>query len=208
MMDKSATPTQAPDSSKEGSASSRVFLWGGVAMAVVALVVFRKAVFAFAADFIGNVVPLFFTPVILETTLFIIGLCIVLVWNQSRRKKDEVDEWVYLSQVDPETELEEVPDSLKTRAGESVFKEGAVGEIDERSMMLDRIEGYIDLGMFDEASEALLELTEGGGENAVDVLRLRYLLCAKQHGVDEAAKLLEDWRREGFVADDWNPDAP
>ena len=99
-------------------------------------------------------------------------------------------------------------DSLKTRAGESVFKEGAVGEIDERSMMLDRIEGYIDLGMFDEASEALLELTEGGGENAVDVLRLRYLLCAKQHGVDEAAKLLEDWRREGFVADDWNPDAP
>ncbi len=34
------------------------------------------------------------TPFILETTMAIVGLLIVLQWNQYKRKKDIIDEWV------------------------------------------------------------------------------------------------------------------
>ena len=34
------------------------------------------------------------TPFILETTMAIVGLLIVLQWNQHKRKKETIDEWI------------------------------------------------------------------------------------------------------------------
>ena len=175
-----------------------VILLAAVAMGVG--YAFRSFYLGFVREVITNVVPFFFTPFILEATTFLVGMMVVLMWNNYHRRKDEEDEWVYLSQVNPETAMEQIPETLRKRAGETRFRESEHPELGAgASVVSDRIEGYIDLGLCDEATEELLQLSEAAGDTHPEVLRLRHRLCGKAKGSDAARALAGEWIASGLV---------
>ncbi len=51
------------------------------------------------------------SPFILESSLVLIGICVVLALSQWRMDEDAKDEWVYLEPVSKETTESPAPDS-------------------------------------------------------------------------------------------------
>ncbi len=194
---------QVAPSPADGKALTRRRIVTFLVLTVIALGVgygLRSYYLGFVREVVTNVVPFFFTPFILEATTFFVGLTVVLMWNNYHRQKDEEDEWVYLSQVDPETAMEQIPESLRKRAGETRFRESDHPELRAgASVALDRIEGYIALGLCDEATGELLQLSETVGDVHPEILRLRYLLCAKAKGAETARALAGEWISRGLV---------
>ncbi len=177
-----------------------------VMLAVGAILVgyfLRQYYFGFVKEVVTTVVPFFFTPFILEATTFLLGLTLVFVWNNYHRKKDEEDEWVYLAQVEPELVGEAIPEPLRRRAGETKFRESEHPGLDAAaSGVIGRIEGLLDFGLCEEATEELMELSESAGESHPEVLRLRHALCGKTKGTEAARRLAEEWIARGIVGAD------
>ena len=63
---------------------------------IVLVIVFWEFLWPIFKDVLSNFIPIMTTPVILEISLFFLGLSTVIVWNHYRNRKDEADEWVVL----------------------------------------------------------------------------------------------------------------
>ncbi|MEM0895634.1 MAG: hypothetical protein AAGJ79_02020 [Verrucomicrobiota bacterium] len=166
----------------------------------IALVVFpelRETVFSMVA----GTFQIVFTPVILEATLAVGGFLVVLIAVSLLRKKEDKDEWVYLSQVDPESVAhdEEIPAPLQKRIDGVPFTEEKSADHELPDVSVETVEGYIRLKMFDEAIADLMQLTEVG--ESKETRRLRWMLERESKGEDAAAALLGKWRSEGVISD-------
>ena len=150
------------------------------------------------ADFIVGTFQLIFTPFILESTLMIGGFFLVIVVVAFLRMREDKDEWVYLSQVDPETVDKSLPEPLQKRIESAAFKGDQAIVEDPEDVTAETIEGYIRLGMFDEATEELIALSESPDDQQT-ARRLQWLLTYRAKGEAEAAKLGEGWLRDGLV---------
>ena len=102
--------------------------WWGWAVALFlicgTLILFVPELRATFGNFLIGAFHLMFTPIILESTMMIGGFFLVVVVVSILRMKEDKDEWVYLSQVDPDTVDEELPKPLQKRIEGAVFTEG------------------------------------------------------------------------------------
>jgi hypothetical protein len=131
-------------------------------------------------------------PFILETTLALLGLLIVLAINHYRQQK-EGDGWVYLQKQEPSP-------AADTGAMDPPHRHEAVvwGEkpapFDEAATELEVVEGYVDLGLADEALKELASLPAGLGQTAQAVdLHIRALTIAGQ--MPQAVRVLDERAR-------------
>ena len=149
----------------------------GALVAVAGLAwIFRDFLWKVIQALMLNVVPILFTPVILELSVCAFGLFIVLLFCYFRSKKHD-DEWVYISQVEPEAEMESIPEQLRKRVGDTVMTSKPLQvEVDE--LPLESIEGLIELGLFDEA-EAELAKGSAADRRRTGFVRLQLLLHLK-----------------------------
>ena len=72
-----------------------MFWMGLIAGLVITAVIFHRHLFEFVRDATGNVMPVFFTPGLLEVSLGVIGFSLVIVINFLLRREQD-DEWVEL----------------------------------------------------------------------------------------------------------------
>jgi hypothetical protein len=97
-------------------------------------------------------------PFVLETCLAIAGLCIVMAINHYRQQK-EGDGWVYLQRQEPQPGVDD-------GAGDPPHRHDAVlwhekpGAFDEVTTEFEVIEGYVDLGLADDALQELAALPQ------------------------------------------------
>ena len=80
---------------KKKKKSSGLFLIGFITGPIILLFIFSGKTFVLLRDALGNTLPLFFTPGILEFSLFFLGFLIVSLVNYLRRREED-DEWVIL----------------------------------------------------------------------------------------------------------------
>lgn len=116
------------------------------------------------------------TPFILETTVAALGLVIVLVINQIRLQR-EGDGWVYLAQTEPDAASVATGAEAPPKRLEAVVVPAALdGQIslDARIAMA---EGYLDLGLKQEALEHLNLLSPDEQQDS-RVQRLRSRLAS------------------------------
>ena len=160
----SAEESEQPSRHK-GGAVLRWLVPIGFALLVVGWLA-RGFLWSLVEGFMLNVLPIVFTPVILELSVGFVGLFIVLLFAYMRRKEQE-SEWVYIAKVEPEDEMEAIPEPLRKRVNETVLK-GASAIAPEDELPFQAIEGMIELGMFDDVDK---ELAKG---TAADRRRLAY----------------------------------
>lgn len=110
------------------------------------------------------------TPFFLETTVFFVGITLVVLWNSWRLRR-EGDGWVYLAEDEP-----------RARAGQTagrhdaLFAEAPDPEPPELELEIIVIEGLLDLGSWAEAGELLMQVPESSW-NSGRVLRCRIRLA-------------------------------
>lgn len=94
------------------------------------------------------------TPFILEISVFLFGLVAVIVLNQWRMEK-EGDGWVYLAQTEPDAAS--VADGAETPAKrlEGIILTAAPDARIDLEARLSIVEGFLDLGLLEEAREHL-----------------------------------------------------
>ncbi len=97
-------------------------------------------------------------PFVLETTLAFLGLCAVLAINQYRLQKDG-DEWVYLEKQTDDPANRVSADDPPHRHDAVVWQEKPVA-FDTATAAFDVIEGYLELGLSDDAITELESLPE------------------------------------------------
>lgn len=117
-------------------------------------------------DIFGGLFSVVTTPFFMETTIFFLGLALVVVWNSWRQKKDG-DGWVFLAEDEP-----------RERSGQAPGRHDAVfpspPETPPQHLDLTVIEGLLELGAWSEAGEELLALSEEERESEAGLLcRLR-----------------------------------
>lgn len=150
--------------------------------------VFRGFFWEVIQAFMINVLPILFTPVILELVVGFVGLFIVLLFCHLRRN-DHEDEWVYISQVEPEKEMESIPEPLRKRASETLLKGKPLAtQADE--LPLQAVEGFLELGLLDDA-EAELAKGDAADQRHPGVVRLRLMLLLRRERWDEAQALAD-----------------
>lgn len=96
--DKRKAAAQAQSGSSEGapsSASSSLFWWGIAAGVLITAVIFYRQVLGVLRDAAKNILPLVFSPGILEVSIAVVGFGLVIVINHFLRRERE-DEWVVL----------------------------------------------------------------------------------------------------------------
>ena len=178
--------TDSPTS--EGSNTS----WLPKALVAIGIVVvlswiFRAFLWKALQAFMLNVLPILFTPVILELSVCFVGLFIVMLFCHFRAK-DQEDEWVYISQVEPESEMETIPEPLKKRVGETLMKSKPL-DVEVNELPLESIEGLIELKMFDDAEK---ELAKGSAADRrrPGFVRLKLLALLESEKWEEAEAYL------------------
>lgn len=119
------------------------------------------------------------TPFIMETSLALLGLCIVIAINCYREKK-EGDGWVYLEQKLPADDARDTDDPPHRH--DAVVWQEKPASFDETATGLDVVEGYLDLGLAEDAWRELSSLPEPVQRNARTILhRVRALaMCGRQ----------------------------
>ncbi|MEM9479124.1 MAG: hypothetical protein AAGA58_05605 [Verrucomicrobiota bacterium] len=174
-----------------------LFLFTVLGVLVGVLPGFRESVFGFLL----NAFQLVFTPFILESTIAVGGFMFVVVVVTYLRMKEDKDEWIYLSKVDPDSvgEDEEIPASLQKRIDGVPFSEEKSAEQEVEDVSADTVEGYIRLRMFDEAVLELMKLTEEG--ESQETRRLRWMLERESKGEKAGTALLDKWSAEGLISD-------
>jgi hypothetical protein len=150
--------------------ATKAWLWpaaggagcGLVLLVAVWLVLDRELGLAFVRGMAGTLT----TPFILEGTLVVCGFAIV-GWLNHRRRRREGDGWVFLAEDEPAAR-----DGQPPGRHDAVF--AAAPETPPEGLDLDVIEGLLELGSWDEAGRALLELApaEAGSPRGLDA-RLR-----------------------------------
>lgn len=121
---------------------------------------------------VKNLVGLLATPFILEATTAIIGLTIVVLWNQWRIQK-EGDGWVYLARTEPDAaSVEAGADKAERRLAAVVLPEPPDAELGFEARLA-IAEGYLELGLQKEALEhlAMLSSDEQSHEKATALRR-------------------------------------
>lgn len=131
--------------------------WSAAVISVIVLVLWLSPT---AREVAGETALMLFqiltAPFILEASLALLGLCIVLVINQYRQQRDG-DEWVYLQKHEP-------PAAQPADAAAPPHRHDAViwlekpGDFDENEAVLEVVEGYLDLGLLDEAMREIESL--------------------------------------------------
>lgn len=171
----------APASRKGSSLLFRVILLGvGLCMAGW---LFRGVLWEIVKSFMINVLPIVLTPVILELSIGFVGLFIVLLFCHLRRK-DQEDEWVYISQVEPEAEMESIPEPLRKRVSETVLKSKPdFSEADE--LPLQAVEGFIELGLLEDAANELAKV-DAADHRRPAFVRLHLMLMLRREQWQEA----------------------
>ncbi|MDZ4287360.1 MAG: hypothetical protein U0984_05350 [Prosthecobacter sp.] len=106
------------------------------------------------AKAVMNIVGAVSTPFILEATVAVVGLCVVLAFNQWRLHK-EGDGWVYLAQTEPDAaSLAEGAETPPHRLDPVVLEQKPDVAV-AFAARLAIVEGYLDLGLKREAVEHL-----------------------------------------------------
>lgn len=122
-------------------------------MAVVAAAVIVLWLSPTAREVAGETTLMLFqiltTPFILEASLALLGLCIVLVINQWRLQRDS-DEWVYLQKSEPSAVQTADTADPPHRHDAVIWREKPAG-FDQSEAVFDVVEGYLDLGLVDDA---------------------------------------------------------
>jgi hypothetical protein len=85
---------EAPQNGRKKSGS--MFWWGILAGFAAIALVFAKPMLGLLRDALANVLPVFFTPGILEISLGVIGFGLVIVINYLLLRREGQDEWVEL----------------------------------------------------------------------------------------------------------------
>jgi hypothetical protein len=143
-------------SAVKGVAFARRFLIpAGLALLIIGWFA-RGVLWQLVEGFMLNVLPIVFTPVILELSVGFVGLFIVLMFCHLRRK-DQEDEWVYIAQVEPEVEMEAIPEPLRKRVSETVLKSQDLIAGDD-VLALEAVEGLIDLGLLEDAEKEMVKV--------------------------------------------------
>ena len=140
----------------------------------------------FAGEVFSMVSGILWTPVLLDISLFVIGLGLVL-WLNKVRLAREGDEYVYLEQV----EEPELPADLPAEARSAVYS-GPPAELADRPELA-AIEGALAMKDYAGATSLLLELDEEELEQA-EVLALRCELALAQDRREDVSVLLEKLR--------------
>ena len=133
-------------------------------------------------EWIGTMIGALTTPFILETSFVILGFIIVIAINTWRRHKDG-DELVYLESVSGP----DVPADLPDQAKWAVYKTQPLAG--ETPVPLVQIEGALDIGDFESATETLGSLSETELHHP-EILALRIRL-ARETGREDLAQKLE-----------------
>jgi hypothetical protein len=96
--------TEEPRKSKPVNSFKR-FSRGKLLMGlgIVLVIVFWEFVWNAVKEVCSNFLPILTTPVIFEISLALMGLSFVVIWNAYHRQKEDVDEWVDLSESDSES---------------------------------------------------------------------------------------------------------
>lgn len=157
-------------------------LWAvlGAVVVVVVLVASPTAreVSAESARVVFQVVT---SPFILESSLALLGLCIVIMINQRRIQK-EGDGWVYLQVKDSAPETESKADDPPHRHDAVIWLEKPA-PFDQAAAGFDVVEGYLDLGLPEEAlSEIDAWPSEARRGERAALLQLRGQVMAGREG--------------------------
>lgn len=132
------------------------------------------------------------TPFILESVLALLGLCIVIAINHHRQKK-EGDGWVYLEQKVPAPEAAHSDDPPHRH--EAVVWQEKPAPFDQTAAELDVAEGYLDLGLAEDALRELATLPdEASGDIRAGLLRARALNMSGRE--DEALAVFDRAARQ------------
>lgn len=128
-------------------------------------------------------------PFILETSLALLGLCIVMAINHYRQEKDG-DGWVYLEKREVPGKPDVVADDPPNRHQAVIWQEKPAS-FDEAATQFEVIEGYLDLGLADDALQELAALPESLGitERADDLHILALAMAGK---LSAAARLTDE----------------
>ncbi|HAT19181.1 MAG: hypothetical protein HRU37_02375 [Roseibacillus sp.] len=138
----------------------------------------------FAGEVFRKLAGMMWTPVVLDLSLFLLGITLILWLNMFIRAR-EGDEYVYLEQI------EAPPDDLPEEARSAVFREAP--EPQGLSPSLAAIEGALELNDLSEATSLLFELPPDQLEEP-DVLVLRIALARRKGHHQKADDLLEQLR--------------
>ena len=172
--------TATADETQSGSPRLQVLLGSAIVLVILGWI-FRGFLWMAVQAFMLNVLPILFTPIILELMVAFVGLFIVLLFCHLRRK-DQEDEWVYISQVEPESEMEQIPEPLKKRVGEMVLS-SKPPEVETSELPFEAVEGFIELGLYHEAREQLRKASAADRQRR-SFVRLWLLVCLRS----------EDWQ--------------
>lgn len=93
-MDKNKPGAEEPSAAPGGGGS--MFWWGITAGVAITALVFHRPLLTLARDGFTNVVPIFFSPGVLEITLGLVGFGVVILINYWLLRKEARDEWVVL----------------------------------------------------------------------------------------------------------------
>lgn len=128
-------------------------------------------------------------PFILETSLALLGLCIVMAINHYRQEKDG-DGWVYLEKREVSSEPGAVANDPPHRH-EAVIWQEKPASFDEAATQFEVIEGYLDLSLADDALQELAALPESLGktERADDLHILALAMAGK---LSAAARMTDE----------------
>jgi hypothetical protein len=136
-------------------------------------------------EWVGTMIGAMTSPFLMETSFLVSGLCIVVLLNHWRRKRDG-DDFVHLEQV----EQGEVPDGVPDHAKWAVYQEKPLPG--ETPSLLARAEGAMAIGDFTAAAECVAAM-EGSELGRPETLALR-LELARATGREELVRDLEKRR--------------
>ena len=128
-------------------------------------------------------------PFVLETSLAVLGLCIVMAINHYRQQR-EGDGWVYLQKQEPSSDVSKDIEDPPHRHDAVVWQEKPEC-FDEGAAKLEVIEGYLDLGLADDALRELAMLSEDlTRSEQADELRIRALAMVGR--LSEASRAIDE----------------
>ena len=154
--------------------------------AIVALIWAGTYLPGLAGEFFSMIAGIMWTPILLDITLFCLGIGLIL-WLNARARARDGDEYVYLEQV----EGPDVPGEMPAEARSAVFPEKPEPQGIEPSLAA--IEDALELGDHKEASALLFALPEEELDGA-NVIALRVRLARGQGHDLKAQELLEQLR--------------
>lgn len=176
-----ATPEKAPFTPEQKRA---LLIGGGLILAAAGLLLLiwlGMFLPGFAGEVFRKMAGFLWTPLILDFSLFILGVILVLSLNWYIRVR-KGDECVYLEQV------EDPPDGLPERARSAIFSEEPQPQ--GLGPKLAAIEGALALNDLSEATSLLFELPESHLEDS-EVLALRIALARRKEHTGKADRLLQ-----------------